>query len=59
MSFFKRINIYIIEQYIFFALILSIPFTDFSLKLPIAGYYLPHLFIVLGVGTAVYNFLNK
>ena len=51
MSFFKRINIYIIEQYIFFALILSIPFTDFSVKLPIAGYYLPHLFIVLGVGT--------
>lgn len=47
-----------IEEYIFYALILSIPFTDFSIKIPFVGYYLPHLFILLGIVTISFEYLQ-
>lgn len=44
-----------IEKYVFFVLILSIPFTDFSINIPLVGYYLPHLFILLGVCLIIFE----
>nr|WP_317429777.1 hypothetical protein [uncultured Mitsuokella sp.] len=52
---FKKKNIYTIERYTFFLLILSMPFTDFLIEFPFISHYLPRLFILLGLGIILFE----